>query len=28
TDDNIIVEHTTRKLYSPNPRIEVKINEL
>ena len=25
TDDNIIVEHTTRKLYSPNPRIEVNI---
>lgn len=24
-DDNIIVEHTTRKLYSPNPRIEVNI---
>ena len=23
--DNIIVEHTTRKLYSPNPRIEVNI---
>ena len=24
-DDNIIAEHTTRKLYSPNPRIEVNI---
>lgn len=27
-DDNIIVEHTTRKIYSPNPRIEVEIKEL
>lgn len=26
-DDNIIVEHTTRKVYSPNPRIEVEIEE-
>ena len=24
-DDCLIVEHTTRKLYSPNPRIEVNI---
>lgn len=28
TDDNIIVEHTTRKLYSPNPRIELIIEEV
>lgn len=27
-DDNIIVEHATRKIYSPNPRIEVEIKEL
>ena len=25
SDDNIIVEHTTRKVYSPKPRIEVNI---
>lgn len=28
TDDNIIIEHTTRKLYSPNPRIEIEIEEI
>lgn len=27
-DDNIIVEHTTRKKYSPRPRIEIEIEEL
>lgn len=27
-DDCLIVEHTTRKLYSPNPRIEIEIEEL
>ena len=27
TDDNIIVEHTTRKLYSPRPRIEIEVEE-
>lgn len=27
-DDNQIVEHTTRKIYSPNPRIEVEIKEM
>lgn len=27
-DDNQIVEHTTRKLYSPNPRIEIEIEEV
>lgn len=27
-DDNIIVEHTTRKVYSPNPRIEVEVEEI
>ena len=27
-DDNIIVEHTTRKLYSPNPRIEIEVEEI
>ena len=26
-DDNQIVEHTTRKIYSPNPRIEIEIEE-
>lgn len=26
-DDNIIVEHTTRKKYSPRPRIEIEIEE-
>lgn len=25
TDDNIIVEHTTRKVYSPRPRIEIEV---
>lgn len=25
SDDNIIVEHTTRKIYSPNPRMEIRI---
>lgn len=28
TDDSIIVEHTTRKKYSPNPRIEIDIMEM
>ncbi|CYU08052.1 RusA family crossover junction endodeoxyribonuclease [Streptococcus suis] len=28
TDDNIIVEHTTRKVYSPRPRIEIKVEEV
>ncbi|HEL1585292.1 TPA: RusA family crossover junction endodeoxyribonuclease [Streptococcus suis] len=28
TDDNIIVEHTTRKLYSPRPRIEIEVEEI
>ena len=28
TDDNIIIEHTTRKVYSPNPRIEIEIEEI
>ena len=27
-DDNIIVEHTTRKKYSPRPRIELEIEVL
>ena len=27
-DDNQIVEHTTRKIYSPNPRIEIEIKEM
>lgn len=27
TDDNVIVEHRTRKLYSPSPRIELEIEE-
>lgn len=27
-DDCLIVEHRTRKLYSPNPRIEIEIEEL
>lgn len=27
-DDNLIVEHTTRKVYSPNPRIEIEIEEV
>ncbi|HFU4561292.1 TPA: RusA family crossover junction endodeoxyribonuclease [Streptococcus suis] len=27
TDDNIIVEHTTRKVYSPRPRIEIEVVE-
>ncbi len=27
-DDCLIVEHTTRKLYSPNPRIEIEIEEI
>lgn len=28
TDDNIIVEHTTRKVYSPRPRIEIKVEKV
>lgn len=28
TDDNIIVEHTTRKVYSPRPRIEIEMEEI
>ncbi|MEG3267592.1 RusA family crossover junction endodeoxyribonuclease [Streptococcus suis] len=28
TDDNIIVEHTTRKVYSPRPRIEIEVEEV
>ena len=28
TDDNIIVEHTTRKVYSPSPRIEIEVEEI
>ena len=28
TDDNIIVEHTTRKVYSPRPRIEIEVEEI
>ncbi|HFH9838786.1 TPA: RusA family crossover junction endodeoxyribonuclease [Streptococcus suis] len=28
TDDNIIVEHTTRKIYSPRPRIEIEVREV
>lgn len=28
TDDGIVSEVTARKLYSPNPRIELKIEEL
>ncbi|NQP30718.1 RusA family crossover junction endodeoxyribonuclease [Streptococcus suis] len=28
TDDNIIVEHTTRKVYSPRPRIEIELEDL
>lgn len=27
-DDNQVVEHTTRKVYSPNPRIEIKIKKI
>ena len=27
-DDCLIVEHTTRKVYSPNPRIEIEIEEI
>ncbi|WFA75682.1 RusA family crossover junction endodeoxyribonuclease [Streptococcus suis] len=27
TDDNIIVEHTTRKLYSPRSRIEIEVEK-
>ena len=27
-DDNIIVEHTTRKMYSPRPRIEIEVEEI
>ena len=27
-DDNQIVEHSTRKIYSPNPRIEIEIKEM
>ncbi|HEL2105816.1 TPA: RusA family crossover junction endodeoxyribonuclease [Streptococcus suis] len=27
-DDNIIVEHTTRKVYSPRPRIEIELEEI
>ena len=27
-DDCLIVEHRTRKLYSPNPRIEIEIEEI
>ena len=27
-DDCLVVEHTTRKLYSPNPRIEIEIEEI
>ncbi len=27
-DDNLIVEHTTRKIYSPSPRIEIEITEV
>lgn len=26
-DDCLVVEHTTKKLYSPNPRIEIEIEE-
>ena len=28
SDDNIIVEHTTRKVYSPRPRIEIEVEEI
>ncbi|MBO4127772.1 RusA family crossover junction endodeoxyribonuclease [Streptococcus suis] len=28
TDDNIIVEHTTRKLYSPRSRIEIEVEDI
>ena len=28
SDDNIIVEHTTRKVYSPRPRIEMEIESV
>lgn len=28
TDDSIIVEHTTRKIYSPTPRIVLEIEEV
>ena len=28
TDDSIIVEHTTRKIYSPTPRITLEIEEV
>ena len=27
-DDNIIVEHTTRKVYSPRPRIEIEVEKI
>jgi Holliday junction resolvase RusA-like endonuclease len=27
-DDNQVVEHTTKKVYSPNPRIEIKIKKI
>lgn len=27
-DDNQVVEHTTKKVYSPNPRIEIKIRKI
>lgn len=27
-DDNIIVEHLTRKVYSPNPRIAIEVKEV
>ena len=27
-DDCLIVEHRTRKLYSPSPRIEIEIEEV
>ena len=27
-DDCLVVEHTTKKVYSPNPRIEIEIEEL
>jgi Holliday junction resolvase RusA-like endonuclease len=26
-DDCLVVEHTTRKLYSPRPRIEIEVEE-
>ncbi|MBO4127775.1 RusA family crossover junction endodeoxyribonuclease [Streptococcus suis] len=28
TDDNIIVEHTTRKVYSLRPRIEIELEDI